>query len=215
MLAAPWLEPPPAREGTVPRAALADRLCPSAQATVATVVAPAGYGKTTLLAEVTASGELPVAWLTMQETDNELAAFQRHVAAAIGRALGLDEPPSTPARLRRTLRAGPRIRIVLDDLQTLENGRCLEIVQTLASHLPPRGQLLLASRTPIALDPQERLIELGASDLRMSASEAALLLSGAGVNAADEVVAALTARLEGWPTGCTWPRSPTRSRGRI
>ena len=113
----------------------------------------------------------------------------------------LDKPPGTPARLRRTLRAGPPIRIVLDDLQTLENARCLELVQTLASHLPPRGQLLLASRTPIALDRHERLIELGAGDLRMSADEAALLLRGAGVNAPGEVVAALTARLEGWPTG--------------
>jgi LuxR family maltose regulon positive regulatory protein len=201
MLAAPRLEPPPAREGTVARAALAESLCPSAQATVATVVAPAGYGKTTLLAEVAASGDLPVAWLTVRETDNELAAFQRHVASAVGRAVGLDQPPSTPARLRRALRAGPPIRIVLDDLQTLENGRCLEVVRTLASHLPPRGQLLLASRTPIALDPQERLIQLGIGDLRMSAGAAALLLRRAGVNASDEVVAALTARLEGWPTG--------------
>ena len=197
----PRLEPPPAREGIVARAALAERLCPSAQATVATVVAPAGYGKTTLLAEVAASGDLPVAWLTVHETDNEPAVFLRHVAVAVGWAVGLDEPPSTPARLRRALRAGPPIRIVLDDLQTLENGRCLEIVQTLATDLPPRAQLLLASRAPIALDRQERLVELGAGDLRMSAGEAALLLRGAGVNAPDEVVAALTARLEGWPTG--------------
>jgi LuxR family maltose regulon positive regulatory protein len=123
MLAVPRLEPPLAREGTVTRGALAERLCPSAQATVATVVAPAGYGKTTLLAEVAASEDLPVAWLTVHETDNEPAAFQRHIATAVGRAVGLDEPPGTPARLRRSLSAGPPIRIVLDDLQTLENGR--------------------------------------------------------------------------------------------
>ena len=195
------LEPPPTREGIVGRPALAERLYPSAQATVATVVAAAGYGKTTLLAEVAASGDLPVAWLTVHETDNDLRVFLRQLAIAVGWAVGLDEPPTTPTRLRRALRAGPPIRIILDDLQTLENGYCLEIVRTLVSHLPPRGQLVLASRTPIALDPQERLIELEAGDLRMSASEAALLLRGAGVNAPDEVVAALTSRLEGWPTG--------------
>src|SRR3954454_8647884 len=101
------LEPPPARDGIVARPALAERLDPSPQATVATVVAPAGYGKTTLLAEVAASGDLPVAWLTVHETDNDPAAFMRHVAIAVGLALGLGEPPSTPARLRRALRAGP------------------------------------------------------------------------------------------------------------
>jgi LuxR family transcriptional regulator, maltose regulon positive regulatory protein len=197
----PRLEPPPAREGTVARSALAERLSPSAQATVGTLVAPAGYGKTTLLAEVAASRDLPVAWLTVNETDNEPAVFRRRAAIAAGWALGLDEPPSTPARLRRALRAGPPIRIVLDDLQALENDQCLEAVQALASHLPPRAQLLLASRAPIAFDRRERLVELGAGDLRMSAGEAALLLRGAGVNPPDEVVAALTARLEGWPTG--------------
>jgi LuxR family maltose regulon positive regulatory protein len=201
MSAAPLLEPPSTREGIVARTALAERLCPSAQATVATVVAPAGYGKTTLLAEVAGSGDLPVAWVTVLETDNDPSVFMRHVAIAVDRAFGLDKPPTTQPRLRRALRAGPSIRVVLDDLHGLQNGQCLELVQTLAAHLPPRGQLLLASRKPIALDPQERLIELGAGDLRMSAGEAAALLRGAGVNAPDEVVAALTERLEGWPAG--------------
>src|SRR4051812_48177746 len=146
-------EPPAIRDGAIARPALADRL---RSAPVATIVAPAGYGKTTLLAEVTAAGDLPVAWISLQG-DEDPPAFLRRVTVAVGWAQGLDEPPTTTAKLRAALRKGPPVRIVLDDLHARHPEQSLDLVYALAADLPPPGQLLLASRTPIAPEGPARL----------------------------------------------------------
>jgi LuxR family maltose regulon positive regulatory protein len=213
------LRPPPLREGMVSRAALLEALRPAALATVALIGAPAGYGKTTLLAEVAADARRrPFAWLTVDEQDNDPARLLAALAAALvknggvgGTALDRLGKPRTslPVAVRRLgaalSEAGP-IGLAVDDVHLLTSERSIAVLETVATQLPPRSRLLLASRNrlPDALAvPRDgaRLIELGREDLRMSEDEARLLFKGAGLDIADDAALALAERMEGWPTG--------------
>src|SRR6185312_1315864 len=93
------IQVPAPRTGTVSRTGLVNRLRASTSAAVATVVAPAGYGKTTLLAQWAARDNRRFAWVTVDDRDNDPVVLLRHVAAALAR----DEP--LPARLVEALRA--------------------------------------------------------------------------------------------------------------
>jgi LuxR family transcriptional regulator, maltose regulon positive regulatory protein len=218
-LAEPKLSPPPLREGTVSRTALLEFLRPTALATVALIGAPAGYGKTTLLAEVAAGAQRrPFAWLTAEEQDNDPARLIAALSSALVKVGGVDradfeglgKPRTSLAAATKRLgtalsQAGP-IELAVDDLHLLTSERSITVLETVATHLPPRSRLLLASRNrlPDALAvPRDgaRLIELGREDLRMSEDEAKLLFKGAGLDIAEEGVLALLERMEGWPTG--------------
>jgi LuxR family transcriptional regulator, maltose regulon positive regulatory protein len=213
------LRPPPLREGTVSRAALIEALRPAALATVALIGAPAGYGKTTLLAEVAADARgKPFSWLTVDERDNNPARLVAALVAALvkdggldGTALdGLGKPrTSLTAAVKRLgaalSEAGP-IGLAVDDLHLLTSERSMAVLETVVRHLPPRSRLLLASRNrlPDTLAvPRDgaRLIELGREDLRMSEDEAMIIFKAARLDIAEDAVVALVERMEGWPTG--------------
>lgn len=171
--AAAALGPPPLRDGTIPRPALAERLRGGAHVPVAAVVAPAGYGKTSLLVDAARGGDLPLAWLTIRDA----------------KGAELD-------RLARVSRTKASLRVVVDDLHLLDPSRW-GAVEQVAARLPANSQLLLASRTPLPA----AVPTLGPDDLRMTPLEASALLRGAGAPAPDSVVAGLNERLEGWPAG--------------
>jgi LuxR family transcriptional regulator, maltose regulon positive regulatory protein len=213
------LRPPPVREGSVPRTALLEALRPVAHPTVALVAAPAGYGKTTLLAQVAAgAGRKQFAWLTLDEQDNDPNRLVAALAAALVRAGSLDEArlveistPRAPARatakkLAAAVGEGGAFGLAIDDLHCLRTERSIGVIQTFAAQLPPRSRLLIAGRTlpPDALaEPRDgtRIVELGREELRMSDDEASVLFGRAGVAVSDEELRALVERLEGWPTG--------------
>ena len=93
---------PAPRPGLVPRPRLAERLDEGLARGLILVCAPAGYGKTVLLADWARRGEHPAAWLSLDAGDNDPARFWRHAVAALDRARpGIAErvaPAARPAR---------------------------------------------------------------------------------------------------------------------
>jgi LuxR family maltose regulon positive regulatory protein len=187
------------------------------------VCAPAGFGKTTLLADWLRSAGRPVAWLSLDAGDNDPVRFWRHVVAALDRARpGIGErvapllgpPPSSfeglVTALINELAAQPgenEVVLVLDDYHLVDARPVHASLAFLLEHLPPGLHLVLASRSdpplPLArLRARGQLAELRADDLRFTAEEAAALLRGsAGPGLPDDAVAALVARTEGWAAG--------------
>jgi LuxR family maltose regulon positive regulatory protein len=226
MLAAPLaakLTPPPAREGTVPRERLATRLASPAPLTL--VVAPAGFGKTTLLAEL-AQGSAqaaepstpPLAWLTLDERDNDPARFWGYVAAALDRlapGVGdharsmLQSPTPAPTEVVAAALAdelahiGLACTLVIDDYHAISSATIHESLAAFVDALPAGVRLVLAGRAepPLPLARwrlRGQLVELRAGDLRFTADEIAALLEREGVSLPADSVAALAARTEGW-----------------
>ena len=210
---------PRIRKGTVHRPALAHRLRPTPRSTVALIVAPAGYGKTTIVAELAGmAGSRPFVWITADSTDNDPLSFARCITNGLeesgaipagalkAKAKSGDSHAVVVARLARALKAGDPLAIAIDDLQCVTSTRSLKIVEAVAYNIPSGSQLLLASRTRprlglTALRAAGSLIEIGTDDLRLSAEEARRLLCASGVELMPADGADLITRAEGWPAG--------------
>jgi LuxR family maltose regulon positive regulatory protein len=203
----------------VARVGLVERLLTSAGVPVVCVVAPAGYGKTTLLAQLAQRTAHRVGWVSVDERDNDPVVLLTYLAVALDRVepidprivRGLAGPGASilgvVPRLAAAMAAmtGP-VALVLDHLELLENQECLDVVAELAAQLPAGAQLLVASRArpplPVAvLRAQGRVLELGAEQLAMDHQDARALLEGAGVGLDDAAVNDLLMRTEGWPVG--------------
>ncbi len=211
------LRVPSARPGTVSRTALVNRLRANSSLTIVTVTAPAGYGKTTLLAQWAARDDRPIAWVSVDERDDDPVVLLRHVAAALRGLAPLDEsvlePLTTPGRSIWTSllpRLGAALAdldafvLVLDDAHLLRSPESLEAIVTLIDHLPDGAVLTLAGRAdswlPIAaLRADGRLLELGADTLALTPREAQQLVHGAGASLTVEEIHDLVRQSEGWP----------------
>jgi LuxR family maltose regulon positive regulatory protein len=218
-LVEPKLHPPLARPGIVPRTALVDRLLASDAEPVVCVIAPAGYGKTTLLAQWAQHTAHRVGWVSVDQRDNDPAVLLRYLAVALDRVepidpevmRGLTAPGASimgaVPRLAAAVTAMTQpVALVLDHVELLDNQQCLDAVAELAAQIPKGAQLLLASRTrpplPVSvLRAQGQVVEVGADELAMDHQEAAALLEGAGVQLDDAEVDELIERTEGWPVG--------------
>jgi LuxR family transcriptional regulator, maltose regulon positive regulatory protein len=187
------------------------------------VCAPAGFGKTALLADWLRSGGRPVAWLSLDAGDNDPVRFWRHVVAALDGArpgIGdrvaplLGAPLSSFEGLVTALinelaaQSGENeVVLVLDDYHLVGARQVHASLAFLLEHLPPGLCLVLASRSdpplPLArLRARGQLAELRAGDLRFTAEEAAALLrETAGAALPGAAVAALVTRTEGWAAG--------------
>ncbi|HET6748274.1 MAG TPA: LuxR C-terminal-related transcriptional regulator [Actinomycetes bacterium] len=212
---------PSARPGFVPRPRLLERLNGAPPGELTLVCAPAGFGKTALLADWARGSPRRVAWLSLDAGDNDPARFWRHVAAALDRvrtgiggqlAALLDPPPRSfeavvTALLNELAAGSEQVVLVLDDYHLIEAAAVHDSVGLLLSHLPAELHLVLASRSdpPLALARLRgggQLTELRAADLRFTAEEAAAVLrSATGASLPEAAVAALTARTEGWAAG--------------
>jgi LuxR family maltose regulon positive regulatory protein len=218
---------PPIRRELVSRPRLIERLNAGLQRKLTLISAPAGFGKTTLVAEWLAVCErlepkVRAAWLSLDEGDNDTARFLAYLIAALrtieanigkGALSALQSPQPTPAEVVLTqlineITAIPRSMIlVLDDYHLLEAQAIHDALTFLLEHLPSQIHVVIASREdpplPLArLRARDQLIELRATDLRFTSSEAADFLNrvmGLGLSAED--VAALEARTEGWIAG--------------
>src|SRR4051794_2098989 len=209
---------PPFRPGLVARQRLVSRLA-GRDAPLALVVGPAGYGKTTALAEWAEQDERPFAWITLDSGDDDPARLLASIAFAldeiepVGRDIfaALSGRPAVDSgvlcrRLARSV-AGRRrpFVLVLDDAHLVRSGPAFAVLETLVDHVPPGSQLALASRTEPELLPvgrlraHRRLVELRPRDLAMTRGEAAILLRGLGLASGD--VDVLVERTEGWPAG--------------
>ena len=224
VLLATKLHVPRPRPGFVPRPRLVQTLDEGLARRLILVCAPAGSGKTALLAGWAPSGNRPVAWLSLDAADNDPVRFWRHTVAALDRARpGIGErvgpllgPPALASfeglvtALINDLAAQPgdgEVLLVLDDYDLIDAQPVHGSLAFLLEHLPPGLHLVLASRSdpPLPL-PRLRagghLAELRMADLRFSAEEAAALLHDAiGADLPAAAVAALAARTEGWVAG--------------
>lgn len=205
------------RPGVVERTGLLDVLTTS-DASVVTVVAPPGYGKTTLLTQLADRNRPGVAWVSCEELLPDPVAMWTAVLAAL-------EPlapaswgsPELLARLGGGLWSVPRlvtnfaqiggpVLLVLDNAEAIRTQECWAGLTELALRLPGGWQLALGSREEIPLPLsrlrlQDGVLELGAGELAMSTAEARALLSRAGVEASQEQAAELVRQTEGWPAG--------------
>jgi LuxR family transcriptional regulator, maltose regulon positive regulatory protein len=224
VLLATKLHVPRQQPGFVTRRRLVHALDEGLARRLILVGAPAGFGKTALLAGWARSGDRPVAWLSLDAGDNDPARFWRHAVAALDRARpGIAERvdallgPPAPASfeglvtaLINELAAPPgkdELLLILDDYHLIDAQQVHEPLVFLLEHLPPGVHVVLASRAdpplPLArLRAGGQLAELRAGDLRFTAEEAAALLrETAGDVLPAAAVVALAARTEGWAAG--------------
>lgn len=210
---------PQATSRLVARSRLSDRLREGSRGVLTLVSAPAGFGKSTLIAELVAARDgTSVAWLSLDVADNEPATFWAYVVGALERAapgatgtaaLSLDEgAASVDAALATLINAleadGREVILVLDDLHAIDSGAIHQQLAWLLDHLPARIHVVVGTRAdppmPLArLRARGALTEVRAVDLRFTEEEAAEYLNasmGLGLAATD--LAALEARTEGW-----------------
>jgi len=212
------LHPPPARAAVVPREALVDRLVETGDVPITSVVAPPGYGKTTLLAEWAHREDTRIAWLSIDRLDNDLSQFVSYAVAALDRVEPL-EPTLLDGTTRQlsVARAASRvagamasmkqpITLVLDNVESLYDAACLDTVAELALHLPSGTRLAVATRADPPL-PVPRLraardiVEIGVDELTLNDREARRLLEEAGVRLDNGDLDLVLERAEGWPVG--------------
>ena len=207
---------PALRAGMVSRTALVNRLR-ATTTPVATLVAPAGYGKTTLLAQWAERDPRTFVWVTVDERDNDPVVLLRHIAAALMREGPLDERVLNALRVSAPSvwsRAVPRLAaelaaraptvLVLDDFNLLHSRGVLETVGALIDDEAEGSMLVASARVApkLRLAPLRaggRLVEFGADALALSKREAQMLLRATGVPLTEAQEAQLIEQCEGWP----------------
>jgi LuxR family transcriptional regulator, maltose regulon positive regulatory protein len=218
------LHPPSARVEWVPRPGLIAQLAAS-PAKLVLVEAPAGFGKTTLVAQWRSSaGERrPFAWLSLDPGDDDPGRLWWHVASALQRAcpdldcsdvlraLRAQAPDFTgtvlPTLINALAALPGEVVLVLDDYHVIMEEACLEQTASFLLHLPATVQLVVITRAtpllPLArLRAAGGLTEIGMRELRFAAPDAgAFLHSITGIEVSGPALAQIVDRTEGWPAG--------------
>jgi ATP/maltotriose-dependent transcriptional regulator MalT len=184
--------------------------------------APAGTGKTSLLATWAAQLDRPVAWLSLDERDQDVNQVLRYLVASVqtispgcGRTASalLDAPPPPSPEIVLTsllndVAALPAPAVlVLDDYHVVRAPAVHAAIKFLLDHLPPSLHLVIATREdpPLPLPrlrASRQMIEMRAADLSFNVEEAgAFLDAGMGVHLTEQQVMALVERTEGWAAG--------------
>ncbi len=204
----------------VSRPRLVERLAAGIHKRLILISAPAGFGKTTLLCEVLNKIDHPVAWVSLDERDNDPGQFWTYLITALqtfepdlGRSalsmLQTSKPPPMESILTGLINEitmlAPEFVLVLDDYHAIGDHQPIhEALAFLIDYLPPHVHLVISSRTdpPLYLSRlrgRGQLTELRANDLRFTQDETAIFLKEVmSLKLSDEQVAALEARTEGW-----------------
>ena len=222
VLIATKLRPPAVREEIVPRDRLLDRLRNGSGVKLSLVACPAGFGKTTMLAgwHEAEAAQKPVAWLTLDQGDNDPVVFWSYVIEALRKVCPAVTLPASPQlaeeaslvqvvlpRLINELDGFGEVALILDDFHQLSDGVARESIAWFVDHAPPTLQLVLSTRTeptfPLAaLRAHGELLELRADDLQFTTGEADAFLNGRlTLGLAPEEVSGLVQRTDGWPAG--------------
>jgi LuxR family maltose regulon positive regulatory protein len=185
---------------------------------VTLISASAGFGKTTLVSEWVATCEKPVAWLSLDEGDNEVTRFLTYFVAALqtiapnigAGVLGLPQSPQQPlpesiltTLINEITTIPDNFILVLDDYHVVDSKSVDQALTFLLEHLPPQMHPVIATREdpnlPLArLRARGQLTELRAADSRFTPAEAAEFLNQMmGLNLSAENIAALEAHTEG------------------
>jgi LuxR family maltose regulon positive regulatory protein len=222
------------RQGTVHRSSLIERLAQGDGRPVVSVVAPPGYGKTTVLSQWAEHNGQSFAWVSVDERDNDPKVLLTYVAEALNAVEPIDKRvfdvlaspgSSVPGAIVPRLGAAfssmtARVALILDDVHALHNRECQAALSVLADHVPDGSQLAMAGRfqPPLRLArlrAEGRILEIGPGDLSLDRDEASLLLRGADVVVGEDDVAELHRRTEGWPVGLYLAALYLREGGRL
>lgn len=195
------------------------RLLGAARDRLVSVIAPAGYGKTTLLVQHVDADARPSAWLTIGLDCNDRTTLARYLALTL---LPITPIPESLMRelgamrqRRGALEAGlgamigqaSPFTLVLDDAHLLYDRPCVELMGSLFAEIPDGAQVLLAGRyetsIPLAMvRSRGDLLELGIEELRFGTDDAGRLLRSAGASSiSEEEVVSVTEQTEGWAVG--------------
>ncbi|WP_344737601.1 AAA family ATPase [Microbacterium awajiense] len=212
-LAVPSLPP-----GSVSRRAVIGRAARS-DARVIAVSAPAGFGKTTLLAEWAQLEEREIAWVSLDAGDDDptalltllasaCAAFSPLAESAIAQMRGVGVAPLARAAplLSAVLAASPEPFVLfVDDLHFADSPGCQDVLEVAVAGVPAGSQVILASRRETPLIARMRTAgvaaEVAASDLSLASDDARALFARVGASIADDELDSIVAKSEGWPAG--------------
>lgn len=223
MLLATKLFVPPARETLVTRPRLTAMLSKSLAQGFTLISAPAGYGKTTLVSSWLRETGFPVAWLSLEEDDNDPVRFLQYLLTALHDMVAsihcdlLDlaegiQPAALQALMQILIneiaKSNDRFVLVLDDFHLIQGPSILAMITCLLAHLPARQMhLVLITRTdpPLPLSRlrvRGQMTEIRVEQLRFTPDEIATFLNGMmGFDLSSDDIAAMEARTEGWIAG--------------
>ena len=212
------IKPPSLRPGAAKKAALVNRLRRATSTRAVVVIAPAGYGKTTLLAHWAAAEARPVAWISLDTRDNDPIVFLTHVVAAVDRIEPLDprviaslqasttsKCAATAARCLRALAWCERpYLLVLDGADAVRSHEARRVLSALVDQIPEGSTVAVGARVVprLRLTPLRAggdLEEIGVADLALSGREAQLLVEAANPGISEAETAELVETCEGWP----------------
>ncbi|MET0780306.1 MAG: AAA family ATPase [Microbacterium sp.] len=210
--------PPPARDGFVSRADLIAAAHTDASPIVA-VTAPAGYGKTSLLAQWAAMEDRAVGWVSLDRFDDDPVTLLALLASAFVKATGADPAIIADMRVHSTAalgRAAPRLAstlrasgrpfvLMVDDLHVLRSPACHDVLTVVTSGIPTGSQFVGASRTvqPYVQTrrPSGGVREFGAGDLALDADGARRIFRQERIELTGELAQKVIDRTEGWAVG--------------
>ena len=209
--------PPRLRSKSITRTKLIDRLQSGHEADVIAVVAPAGYGKTTVVAQWLEIESKPIAWLTLDRVDNDASTLLSHLATALFQAGLIDGGVRASFRFGRPLSISDGLSrigwalassqsqgaLVLDQVEVIRGRVASEVIRELVDYVDGRIQLVIVSRSSTAIQmaklrAQARLLEITEEDLALDDDEARRLLAARGIEL-DLGATTLIERSEGWP----------------
>jgi LuxR family maltose regulon positive regulatory protein len=214
------LAPPVSPPGTVKREQLIQLLRAQACPPVVAVIAPAGFGKTLLLADWAARFPGAAAWLILDDFDNDPSVLLAYLAAAIDRVVPVDQSVGRALAARETrilATAVPRLAavlgtwprpglLVLDDVDRLIDRTALDALTALIDYAPGGLTVAMAGRSAPALPfarfrAARELLEVGGAELALDLHEAQALVAAVNPALGPGGVQDLVARTEGWPVG--------------
>ena len=182
---------PLVRPGTVRRSLLIERLARGDSRPIVSIVAPSGYGKTTVLSQWAERKGRAFAWVSVDETDNDPKVLLRYVAEALDKVEPISErvfdaltspgssiPGSVTPRLGSAFWSmSAPVALVLDDVHMLRNSECRAALSVLANHVPGGSRLVLAgqARPPLRiarLRAEGRIMKVGPADLSLTLAAA-------------------------------------------
>jgi LuxR family transcriptional regulator, maltose regulon positive regulatory protein len=216
------LNPPPLGQGFIPRPRLRALLEQSALYALTLIYAPAGSGKSSLLADWARGERNPVAWYSVETADNDPVRFWRYFTAALQIAIPASKFPSPisiaqlgpgvlPGSLDPLCNALAALEkpsfLVLDDFQWIDNGEVFSSLAYLLDHQPGNFHLIMASRTapllPLArLRAKNRLLEIRSHELNFTKEEAlSFFYDKLDGSLSQEQVVQVADQTRGWAAG--------------
>src|SRR5215216_1219106 len=216
------LHPPPVRRKWLSRPRLVGELDRATERPVTLVAAPAGYGKTTVVAQwLDMMTDRSVAWVGLDAADNDPVRLWVHVATALARAgrpiaddvgelVSLNSNKITTNVLPKIINSLAALRhpimVILDDFHFVRADACLEQVDFVIEHLPANAGMMIITRADPDLHVGRlrvagKLAEIRADRLSFDAGEAFAMLAAEGVRLSETAQSELMDRTEGWPAG--------------